>query len=248
MTPSSAASIIELATVDSTNNHAMSMINADTARHGLTILAQTQTAGKGQRGKAWTDAPGDSLLMSLVAEPRADAEVQFLFSATVATAIANILTALYDGWEVRIKWPNDIIVNDRKAGGILIENVWRGNRWLYSVVGIGINVRQTEFPTHLPNATSLFVASGELFDVKQLAQRIQEALLPATAAIPQPDVMDRYNAYLFRKGQSQMFSNGGNFWQATVERVTDKGQLQVKTSLGETDFYYHGVTDWVWKP
>ena len=115
--------IIELDSIDSTNNYAMQLIDANKAQHGLTIVAQKQLAGKGQRGNTWADTPGESLLMSIIAMPDRAIHEQFVFSASVAVAIAKVLQKLNNNWQVNVKWPNDIIVNDKKAGGILIENV-----------------------------------------------------------------------------------------------------------------------------
>src|SRR5690606_29724577 len=122
------------------------LIDADTAQAGLTIVTDVQTNGKGQRGRKWLDAPGESLLMSLVVVPEYEIEHQFSFNMAISLAIADYLQHIYENWDIRIKWPNDIIINDKKAGGILIENVIRGNKWAYSVVGIGINILQYTMP------------------------------------------------------------------------------------------------------
>jgi len=116
----------------------MRLIDADTAQPGLTIVSDMQTAGKGQRGRIWVDTPNESLLMSIVVQLPYDVEHQFAFNVTVSLAIADYLQDLKENWDVRIKWPNDIIINDKKAGGMLIENVIRGSQWAYAVVGLGV--------------------------------------------------------------------------------------------------------------
>src|SRR5688572_17585879 len=150
--------------IDSTNNYAMQLIDADKAEHGLTILAARQTAGKGQRGRSWSDEAGQSLLMSIILRPRFDLQQQPQFLAAIAVTVADSIQQLMPEQPVSIKWPNDILIADKKAGGILIENVVRGQAWPWSVVGIGINVGQTELPAFLPNATSLRVVVGRHFD------------------------------------------------------------------------------------
>src|SRR5690606_38514963 len=114
--------IIELDEIDSTNNYAMGLLNADKACMGLTIVARSQTKGKGQRGRVWQDQPGASLSMSMIVEPERGLDAQFVFIAQVALAVADALQGLDNNMDVAIKWPNDIIINDKKAGGILIEN------------------------------------------------------------------------------------------------------------------------------
>src|SRR5689334_16225981 len=85
--PISDAPIIELDTIDSTNNYAMRLIDADTAQSGLTIVAGQQTMGKGQRGRQWLDKPGENLLMSIIIAPAYSLEEQFIFNMAVTSAI-----------------------------------------------------------------------------------------------------------------------------------------------------------------
>ncbi|MGC4058816.1 MAG: biotin--[acetyl-CoA-carboxylase] ligase [Chitinophagaceae bacterium] len=123
------APIIRLDSVDSTNNYAAGLIDADKAYHGLTVLANCQTQGKGQRGNVWKDLPGESVLMSVVLEPSRPVDRQFELSALVAAAVAEVLRDILSYSDIFIKYPNDIIINDKKAAGILIENVLRGALW-----------------------------------------------------------------------------------------------------------------------
>ena len=98
--PLSYLPIIELDTVDSTNNYAMQLIDANKAQQGMTIVTQSQSAGKGQRGKVWLDAPGQSLLMSIIILPNAEISAQFVFNASVAVAIADVLEKMHQQWQI----------------------------------------------------------------------------------------------------------------------------------------------------
>jgi BirA family transcriptional regulator, biotin operon repressor / biotin---[acetyl-CoA-carboxylase] ligase len=241
------ASIIELDTIDSTNNYAMRLIDADTAQAGLTIVATRQTEGKGQRGRKWADVPGQSLLMSVITTPRQQLNEQFIFNATATVAIADVLQELYENWDVRIKWPNDIIINDKKAGGILIENILRGNRWLYAIIGLGLNIKQTEFPSDLPYATSLKIASGNDFDIVMLRDSLRNRILAYTSEItPAQAIMEQYNGYLYRKAKEQSFSNNTETWGAIILHVNNDGTLQVQEANGQLKAYTHGVEVWNW--
>ncbi len=239
--------IIELDSTDSTNNYAMQLIDANKAQHGLTITAQSQTGGRGQRGKAWTDAPGQSVLMSIIVTPAQAIKEQFSFNASVAVAIVKVLQYLYKNWDVKIKWPNDIIINDKKAGGILIENILRGSTWMYSIIGFGLNVKQEHFPAGLPHATSLKIASGIDFDIPKLCRDIRENIL-AEIAIPRTaeTSMKRYNEYLYRKNAVQSFSNSVGQWLATIFSVHTDGSIEVRLEDGHTAFYHHGQVMWDW--
>ncbi|HUN01868.1 MAG TPA: biotin--[acetyl-CoA-carboxylase] ligase, partial [Niabella sp.] len=139
-------SFIELPAIDSTNNYALSLVKTQklterqtTSLHGTVVFAHEQLQGKGQRGKKWLSAPGENLLMSLILDTKAiKLHQQFLLSAFIATKTRHFVEKLIEK-ETFIKWPNDIYIQDKKAGGILIENILAGSDWKWAVAGIGIN-------------------------------------------------------------------------------------------------------------
>lgn len=226
----------------------MQLIDADTAQAGLTIVAAEQSRGRGQRGRVWSAASGQSLLTSVVCTPQYPIEQQFIFSAAVALAIADELTALYEHWRIAIKWPNDIIINDKKAGGILIENVLRGSVWSYSIVGLGLNVCQQLFANDLPFATSLKIASGKDFSLEEVLKKMRGAILSASVShLSASEVMRGYNSYLYRQGHLQAFCEGQREWRANVIAVGSDGTLEVETEGGTTRHYTHGVVAWKWE-
>ena len=241
--------LIELECIDSTNNYAMQLINDDKAQAGLTIVAKSQGNGRGQRGRVWVDEPGQSLLMSIIVTPKQAIWEQFVFSASVAVAIANVLQNFAPGHKVRIKWPNDIIVHDKKAGGILIENVLRGSRWTHSIVGLGLNVHQQNFPDILPHATSLKAATGVDFDTAQLRDRLREHILAAVLyPVSTARIMQAYNELLYKKGELQKFSDFNGSWMATVLHTRTDGSLEVKPENSESVlFFHHGQVKWEWE-
>ena len=244
------APIIELDTIDSTNNYAMRLIDADTAQAGLTVLARAQTGGKGQRGRRWKDVPGESLLASFICVPDCILEHQFVFNAAVAVAIADVLAHLYEGWDVRIKWPNDIIINDKKAGGILIENVLRGNSWSFSIIGLGLNVSQTSFSADLPFATSLtLAANGRIFPISAVFRQIREGIYRKTLSLSgtSGEIMKEYNDFLYRKDYAQSFSSGSHHWKAIIKGANVNGQLEVEMADGSIMRYSHGSQEWRWE-
>lgn len=238
--------IIEFDSIDSTNNYAMRLIDADKAQPGLTIVAQSQTGGKGQRGKVWMDEPGQSLLMSIITAPTLTIREQFLFNATIAAAIVRVLQQNLPNADIHIKWPNDMIVNDKKAGGILIENVIRGSRWTHSVIGMGINVKQTIFPESLPFAISLELASGKEINIASLRDDLRLGVIEATLN-PVSECMERYNELLYKKGRKQLFSNNEGEWEATILATHADGTLEVQLGDGARAFYHHGQVVWEWR-
>ncbi len=177
---------IELTSIDSTNIYAMELVHKGLALSGSCIRAHFQTQGKGQHGRNWESSAGLNLLCSYILELKqlktgkiwtpAD---QIGFSAAVALG-ARAFFASFAGAETKIKKPNDIYWGDRKAGGILIENVVRGQAWTWSVVGIGINIHQMDFPNEAGNPISLKQITQENFELnilqKELSQHLIEAL------------------------------------------------------------------------
>jgi BirA family biotin operon repressor/biotin-[acetyl-CoA-carboxylase] ligase len=195
--------LIELDSVDSTNNYAMGRIHAGLAFDGQVCLARHQFAGKGQRGKSWVDEPGQNLMMSLISEP-APLEISklFLFSASVCLGILDKLsTTAHQNWSV--KWPNDIYWNDRKAAGILIETVVLGKNWLYAVSGVGINLNQENFPADLPHAVSLRQITAAHYDPLEFARGLVPAIQNRIRMLKnEPEhILEEYNESLYKRNQ-----------------------------------------------
>lgn len=241
------APVIEVDTIDSTNNYAMSLINADTAQAGMTIIAKTQTGGKGQRGRIWKDAHGQSLLMSIITAPKYSLERQFTFNATVALAIVDVLETHFEDCRIQIKWPNDIIVNDKKAGGVLVENIIRGNMWQYSIVGFGLNVMQDHMPDELPYSTSLRQSSNRNINFSKLTNMLREHIIKNAHTYNDPaEVLNRYNDYLYRGRQEQVFRINEQFYTAKVDSVTNDGLLRLIMADGTERYFKHGELTWEW--
>ena len=181
------APLIELSTIDSTNIYAMAQIRAGLAKSGSCYTADFQTNGKGQHGRVWESSKGQNLLCSYILELNtldtlknwtpAD---QIGFSAAIALGVRAFFAA-FAGSETKIKKPNDIYFSDRKAGGILIENLVRGQEWTWTVIGIGMNINQSAFSSAAVNKVSsnpisLQEITNKSWDVKQMQQHLSEAL------------------------------------------------------------------------
>ena len=179
--------LIELSTIDSTNIYAMAQIKAGLAKSGSCYTADFQTNGKGQHGRVWESSKGQNLLCSYILELNTlDAlknwtpADQIGFSAAIALG-ARAFFAAFAGSETKIKKPNDIYFSDRKAGGILIENLVRGQEWTWAVIGIGMNINQTEFSPEALNSLSsnpisLQEITNQSWDLKKMQQHLSEAL------------------------------------------------------------------------
>lgn len=228
----------------------MQLIDDGLAQHGQVIWADNQTQGKGQRGKTWENNPG-SLLMSLIIKPEVAPDKQFVLSVQTAVTIAKYLQTLSSQWQVAIKWPNDIYLNDKKACGILIENVFRGMNWAYAVIGIGLNVNQKKFTENLPTATSMSAISEEIYDLKEIIFDIRTGLLNLIRTTKQEEttnLLNQYNNFLFRKGKEVSFveRSTGRHFDAYVQEVNANGQLVLLSHLG-IEAYNFGTLDWILK-
>ena len=176
------APLIELSTIDSTNIYAMAQIKEGLAKSGSCFRADYQTHGKGQHGRIWESNKGQNLLCSYILELKElephkkwEPKDQIGFSAAIALGIRAFFDAHTKG-DTKIKRPNDIYWRDRKAGGILIENLLRGTEWTWSVIGIGININQTAFSPDAPNPVSLKQITGRDWEILSLQEALSKAL------------------------------------------------------------------------
>ena len=176
------APLIELYSIDSTNIYAMAQIKQGLAKSGSCFRADFQTHGKGQHGRVWESNQGQNLLCTYILELKQldllkkwEPTDQIGFSAAIALGIRAFFDAYTNG-DTRIKRPNDIYWRDRKAGGILIENLLRGTEWTWSVIGIGMNINQTSFLSDIPNPVSLKQITGRDWDILSLQESLSKSL------------------------------------------------------------------------
>ena len=174
--------LIELSEIDSTNMYAMEQIHAQKALSGSVYQTDFQTNGKGQHGRIWESHRGENLLCTYILELNALKQgknwvpsEQLGLSAAVALG-AQAFFMEFAGEETKIKKPNDIYWRDRKAGGILIENIVRGTDWNWTVIGIGLNINQTQFSNEAGKPVSLKQITGKHWDIKAMQKKLADTL------------------------------------------------------------------------
>ncbi len=225
----STGKLIILDSVDSTNNYAMGLLHEGLANDGDAWLALEQTSGKGRLSKGWHAEKGKNILMSMIIKPVLPLQQQFQLSMAVAVACQKLLTKYID--DIKIKWPNDLYWQDRKAGGILIENIVQGNRWQWSVAGIGINVNQTAFDNILLNPVSLKQITSKDFDVQKLALELQLSVKEESQNLFDKgfeDLYNYYNEHLYKAGETVWLKKENARFQTTIKKVTADGFLEVE--------------------
>ncbi len=235
-----------LDSVDSTNNYAMANVHAGMASHGMAWFANVQTQGKGQRSKGWQAEAGKNIILSIVLKPPPILRAQpFYLSSLVAISCAEFLQE-NSSQNIYIKWPNDLYWRDRKAGGILIENVFTGTQWKWAVVGIGINVNQTQFEGDLNNPVSLQEIAGRKMNPELLARQLHHCILNKVNASTEENLkllMPAYNDRLFRKGEEVRLKKDSAVFKTTVKEVNEAGQLVTEDNM-ERIFDY-GTVEWI---
>lgn len=246
----------QLDVVASTNNYAMAKVHAALATHGDAYFTTHQTNGKGQRGKQWVSDNGQNIAISIAVLPNPLLLTQqFYLSAAVALAVHQFFTK-YAIDKTFIKWPNDIYWCDRKAAGILIENAIVANNsklinngapiWKFAIIGIGININQTQFDSTLKQAVSLKQITGKAYDVVQLAKELHVCVMNAVdnllAQNEQP-IIQQYNAVLYKKGQQVKMKVADVFFETTIQEVNDTGQL-LTTDIIDNTFDF-GTVEWM---
>ncbi len=174
--------LIELSEIDSTNMYAMEQIHAQKALSGSVYQTDFQTNGKGQHGRIWESHRGENLLCTYILELNSLKQgknwvpsEQLGLSAAVALGVQAFFME-FAGEETKIKKPNDIYWRDRKAGGILIENIVRGTDWNWTVIGIGLNINQTQFSNEAGKPVSLKQITGKHWDIKAMQKKLAESL------------------------------------------------------------------------
>ncbi|MES2130971.1 MAG: biotin--[acetyl-CoA-carboxylase] ligase [Bacteroidota bacterium] len=165
--------------VESTNTYAMNMLRNVNAIDGTVVYTDNQTHGKGQRGASWNSQIASNITTSIILKPTfLSVDDSFFLSKISALSIYDVLTGVLDNshYDIKIKWPNDILVNSKKIAGILIENNYNANSLQYSVIGIGLNVNQTDFGPLEGIATSLKQITGKEYNRKELLEKLCSCL------------------------------------------------------------------------
>jgi len=203
-------------------------------------MAVDQYAGRGQQGTVWQSEPGKNLTFSLLLMPAfLDPKHQFRLTVAVSIALVRWLESLLPT-PVAIKWPNDLYVGDRKIGGILIENILKGKYWKSAVVGIGLNVNQTEFPEAIRARTTSVkqilqtdsVLTEQMTDLCRYVERSYAEL----RAGEYDDQLTFYTQHLYRRGELHPFLIDGVRVNGILDGVTETGRLRVDFNGYVVDF------------
>jgi BirA family biotin operon repressor/biotin-[acetyl-CoA-carboxylase] ligase len=222
----------------------MGLVHAGMAQHGTVVFTHDQTKGKGQREKQWYSSPRENITLSIIIEPfDLFIKDQFLLSMSVAIGV-HAFFSKYAGEETKIKWPNDLYWRDRKAGGILIENVIKGNDWKHAVIGIGINTNQLTFDGINNKAVSLKQITGKSFDTLKAAKELIACVNTAFGEmLALRNMLSKYHMVLYKWKQPQRFKAGSRIFEAIITGVASDGSLIVTHAVEE--YFRSGEIEWI---
>lgn len=221
----------------STNDIALEFIKNRTYTDGMIIYTDYQTAGRGQRGNVWVSEAGKNLMFSVILDCSfVAASNLFQLHQMVSLAIANTLKNYFRN--VKIKWPNDIMVANQKICGILIENTMKGAYIEQTLIGVGLNVNQGHFL--IPNTTSFHDLTGEDADRMQILGEILSALEENFFVLKSgktEELKARYHEMLYQKDKAHTYEDAHGVFVGEVKGVNDLGQLVIHS--GDQLNYYN---------
>jgi BirA family biotin operon repressor/biotin-[acetyl-CoA-carboxylase] ligase len=233
--------------VGSTNSEAMQAAAAG-AEEGEVFLAEEQTAGRGRGGHTWTSPPSTGIYCSVILRPQL-APADALILSMMAGLAAAFAIEQVAGVRPDLRWPNDLLLGEKKLCGILTEMNAEVTRVRYAVVGIGINVNQPEFPPELaPIATSLFIATGKTCSRVQLAAALLQSLHREYFALTTRDIAEARRDVFRRFEQLSSYARGKRVhveeeggYEGVTAGLDERGFLRVETATGTRTVLSGGI-------
>lgn len=224
----------------STNSYLRELNIKEKLPEFFSVRANFQTQGRGQRGNSWVSTPNDNLLCSLLLYPTCvSANRSFYISQIVSLSLIQTLSSFSSDFS--IKWPNDIYWKNKKIAGILIENQFLSDDVSQSIIGIGLNINQTSFPTELINPISLTEITGIKHDINELWTTFIQYLKEFYQLLKEGkagQVKIEYHNKLFRKEGYHLYRDNKEVFEAHLLKVQPDGQLVLVDKENQLRKYY----------
>lgn len=228
-------------TIDSTNIRAKAWAK-EGASTGCLVIAKEQTLGKGRLGKSWESPKDDGIWMSLIVRPDIVASKASLLTLITGLSLCETISCV-TGLEAKIKWPNDIVVNEKKVCGILTEMQAETGYVKYVIIGIGINVNVEKFPKELPYATSLKLEGHTTYDKKAIIKKFLEIFYiyyNQYKAYGFSDMRKTYIKKCINMHKKVNISNAKQKFVAFVKDIDEEGALIVEDEQGTEHTIFTG--------
>lgn len=233
--------IIDYQEVSSTNEVLKELFREGRADEGTVILADFQTEGKGRGNNSWISDPEANLLISLLLKPDLKASSHFMLTEFVSLSIIEALSKF--DTEAKIKWPNDIYLQGKKLAGILIENVIANSRITSSIVGIGLNLNQKNFPEDLPNPVSLNSLREEPVQRSKLLEVILAGIQVRFEQVIENDFQALHKAYLghiYLLGKKIVYRLNNQDKMGVLADIKPGGEIVIEDDQGKSQEYLFG--------
>lgn len=222
--------MIKLDAIDSTNSYLKKLLLKENINDFTVVVSKHQTNGRGRNGNLWANKPSLNLAFSVYKRfNNFSVNEKFMLNILSSISVYEVLKK-YKLNNLTIKWPNDIMTENKKIAGILIENSVRGNKINHSVIGVGININQSQF-LDLPNATSVFLESGKKHSVEKIAVELKDAIQKnfTDFEIRESELIEFYNSVLFKRNVTTDFTTvNAKKIQGTIIGVNKEGTLSLK--------------------
>ena len=231
--------IIKLDAIDSTNSFLKNKLSNQEIDDFTTVYTQNQFNGRGRTNKQWISEPNKNIALSLFKRiKKTDLEHIFLLNVIASISILELLEK-YLVKDVKVKWPNDVMVKNKKISGVLIENKIKKNNSINSVMGIGINVNQQNFPDFL-SATSIVNEIGSVSEIDLLANELAVIIKSNFKFLKSKSklYLDHYNNKLHNKNQTVRFKNNiGKIEVGKIVKVDFRGNLMIMNEKGKIEYF-----------
>lgn len=229
--------------IDSTNAEAMRLAK-DGENHGTLVTAKKQYAGRGRRGRTWASEDADNIYMSLLLRPKFSAEKAPMLTLVMAYSVTKVLREQED-LEVKIKWPNDLVIGKKKICGILTEMKMEERAISSVIIGVGMNVNVENFPKELRDkATSLKKEAGREFCCIDLIAKIMESFEENYNRFVEMEdlsfMQDEYNEMLVNCGKQVRILEPNNEYEAFALGINEEGELLVEKEDGKIERVFSG--------
>lgn len=238
---------IRLEIAGSTNTYARQLIEANRPESGMVISSSFQYSGRGQGIHQWDSESGKNLLCSYIFYPQIPVSHLFILNKMIACAVHQCLEKLTGNIELKIKWPNDILVNNRKIAGMLVETGIKGDEISYCIAGIGINVNQEIFRTFYPEAVSVKMLTGENTELDLVLGVLNKSLSNWYKVLNESH--EKVNEYfinqLYLVNLQTNFIIRGNSVTAVITGADNEGRLLMRTANDEILKLKHGEFQYV---
>ena len=233
--------LMHLDELNSTNAYALDLLSKNKPSEGTVISAWKQTNGRGQIGSSWESEAGQNITISIILYPKfLPVKQQFRLNQAISLSIYDFISQLIDA-DVKIKWPNDIFVRDKKIAGTLIQNIISSNNFQASIIGLGINVNQILFQSDAPNPTSIKLETNQESDIKKLiallCNKIEKRYLQLRSdsyLIIQKDYLN--NLYRFQEDAIYQRMDNEEIFSGKIVGIDETGKLLIDHKKGQTAF------------